>query len=513
MRRNEGGSLPSVMAICELVAKIGCGQAEPYRCLRELGMPDLSQEKIGELQQTLQRYLEQKGKSSEVFFLAAGGSAAVFKSGDGEAKRAFKVFDPRFISDEEGSKEQERLGLQRRLINHDCEYLVQTFAIENFENTAVIEMEFVEWPRLKEVLKEVPDDAVETLIRQLVNAVRYLEGHGIVHRDIKPENIHVSECWKKLKLLDLGVVREFDPGPGAAETDQGAQRPFLATAQYSSPEYLFRLDEPSRELWQGLNIYQVGAVLHDLIMKEPLFRAEMDAGNRWLVAKAVLLHSPSFVDGNPTRLGYLKVLAAKCLNKDLQSRLALVSWLDFEVQEHNAGLNSLRLRLKARPSNQTDTERTLNFERSQYLQDLIDKVRIRLISACGTDLPLSLSRGKVEGIDVATFLFSYNPRINVIAHVFFDWKIGLYAKSVDFLGSATIQQSDIEASASLATAKLIGTASMDGSIEDFSNYIAESLARLVEVGLHEVDLVESVAGPIDSLFGKPLELNKVRDEQ
>lgn len=119
-------------------------------CLKELGMPDLSQEKIDELQITLERYLEKKSdRRWEISFLAAGGSAAVFRGVNGEEKRAFKVFDPRFISNEEGSKEQERLGLQRRLIKHDCDHLVQTFLIENFDDTAVIEMEYVEWPRLK----------------------------------------------------------------------------------------------------------------------------------------------------------------------------------------------------------------------------------------------------------------------------------------------------------------------------------------------------------------------------
>lgn len=475
-------------------------------------MPDLSQEKVGELQQTLERYLEQKGVVPEAVYLAAGGSAAVFRGGEGENKRAYKVFDPRFISDEIGSKEQERLGLQRRLISHDCDYLVQTYAIENFEDTAVIEMEFVEWPRLKEVLRDVPDGAVETLIRQLVSAVRYLERHGIVHRDIKPENIHVSECWKKLKLLDLGVVREFDPGPGAAETDQGAQRPFLATAQYSSPEYLFRLDEPSQELWQGLNIYQVGAVLHDLIMKEPLFRAEIDAGNRWLVAKAVLLNSPSFVDGNPTRLGYLKALAAKCLNKDLQSRLALVDWGDFEVQAHNVGLNALRSRLRARPNNQVDTERALNFERSQYLQELIGKITIHLISACGAELPLSLSRTKVDNKEVVSFNFSYSGRVNVIAHVVFDWRVGLYSKFLDFFAYGTIHQPDSKVEVMLDQVKLIGTATMEGAIDDASNLVAEAIANIVQVGLREIDLVNAVSSPIESLFGKPIEFCKVRDE-
>ncbi|WP_207816651.1 protein kinase [Pseudomonas sp. 50_B] len=477
-------------------------------------MPDLSQEKIDELQITLERYLEKKSdRRWEISFLAAGGSAAVFRGVNGEEKRAFKVFDPRFISNEEGSKEQERLGLQRRLIKHDCDHLVQTFLIENFDDTAVIEMEYVEWPRLKEVLKDVPDDSVEILIRQLVSAVLYLEGHGIVHRDIKPENIHVSECWKKLKLLDLGVVREFDPGPGAADTDQGAQRPFLATAQYSSPEYLFRLDEPSRELWQGLNIYQVGAVLHDLIMKEPLFRAEIEADNRWLVAKAVLLNPPNFKDGNPSRLIYLKSLAAKCLSKDLQARLTLVNWLDFEVQEHNVGLNKLRARLKSRPNKQTDPERALSFERGRFQESLIDKVKLLLISACGTDLPLTVFNTKASNKEALIFQFAHSEHIVVETHICFDWKAGLYARSVDILASGYIYQPESVIAVELEHLKLIGSISMDDAIDDAGSIIAESIADIVETAISDVESYDSVAGSIESLYGKQIKVKRMSDER
>jgi serine/threonine-protein kinase len=476
-------------------------------------MPDLSQEKIDELQVTLKRYLEKSGVEWEVDFLAAGGSAAVFRGINGEEKRAFKVFDPRFISAEEGSKEQERLGLQRRLIAHECDHLVQTFSIENFDDTAVIEMEYVEWPRLKEVLKRVPDASVEVLIRQLVSAVLYLETHGIVHRDIKPENIHVSECWGKLKLLDLGVVREFDPGPGSADTDQGAQRPFLATAQYSSPEYLFRLDEPSRELWQGLNIYQVGAVLHDLIMKEPLFRAEIEAENRWLVAKAVLLNSPNFKDGNPGRLAYLKSLAAKCLNKDMQARLALVDWLDFEVQENNVGLNKLRARLKSRPNKQTDSERALNFDRDRFQESLIDKVKVLLISVCGTDLPLSFSKSKVSSREVVSFQFAHSDNIAVVVKIGFYWKTGLYVGSVDILASGFICLPESNCALDPNTLKLLGTVSMSDAIDDAGRTIAESIAEIVENALGEIESHCSVTDSIDSLYGKQIELKRVGDER
>jgi eukaryotic-like serine/threonine-protein kinase len=113
---------------------------------------------------------------------------------------------------------------------------------------------------------------VAVLIGHLVNAVRFLDSKEIVHRDIKPENILMNSSFDKLKLIDLGVAREMygDDDAGDA-TDHGGKRPFIATAQYSSPEYLFRLEAPSPQLWSALTLYQLGGALHDMVMRRPLF--------------------------------------------------------------------------------------------------------------------------------------------------------------------------------------------------------------------------------------------------
>jgi hypothetical protein len=68
----------------------------------------------------------------------------------------------------------------------------------------------------------------------------------------------------------------------------------VATARYSPPEYLFRLLEPGAELWHALNVYQLGALLHDLIMREPLFEVEYlrSADNRYRFAWVVATTDP-----------------------------------------------------------------------------------------------------------------------------------------------------------------------------------------------------------------------------
>ena len=278
-------------------------------------MPQLERAIIDDLTARTNRFLAATGGYDDLGFLDAGGSAAVYRVVRGGNVHALKAFNPVLLAGPSGDAERRRLDVQRRLVGHECASLVQTYRVEEAEGTAFVEMEFIEWPQLANSLAAVPDDAIVSLIAQLVEAVRFLDSLNIVHRDIKPENIHISPDFKLLKLLDLGVAREFD-SPDASDacvTDHGNRRPFLATAQYSSPEYLFRLDEPTAKLWKGLNIYQVGAVLHDLIRKEPLFNHEVSLGNRWLVARAVLTKLPSFPDAAPDRLLPLKALASRCL--------------------------------------------------------------------------------------------------------------------------------------------------------------------------------------------------------
>ncbi|MCO3721289.1 protein kinase [Pseudomonas aeruginosa] len=468
-------------------------------------MPDLSPATVEDLTSRLQRFLAGKSGYGEVSFIDAGGSAAVYKVETPSGARAFKVFNPIFVSDEENSKEKHRLSLQERLINHGCETLVQTYSIEMAEGTAFVEMEFVDWPQLKKILKDTPDESVAPIIKQLVQAVRFLEKLNIVHRDIKPENIHISPDWTRLKLLDLGVVREFDPGPDAAETDQGNLRPFLATAQYSSPEYLFRLDEPSAALWQALNFYQVGAVLHDLIMKESIFRSEMDTGNRWLVAKAVLTKMPAFTDGNPGRLAALKTLARKCLIKDMETRLQVIGWKDFDFIDSSESLVTLRKKLASRRTQGEDVVvRQLKFDRERYRESLVSRVREQLIATCQTDLPLKFYSSAPGDKESSDFLLNPMAHVLIGIRIILDWQSGLYQNSANVKMLAGIFLTGEQVDFDGLTFSIICNVSLVGNCEEAATDICSGIADIVGRALDVVDAAAADEGQLALLAKKDL---------
>jgi hypothetical protein len=79
-----------------------------------------------------------------------------------------------------------------------------------------------------------------------------------------------------------------------------------------------------------VTFYQLGGLLHDLIMKERLFEdvVQRASENRYLIAHAVATRAPVVRTEGVTPID-LVLLAQRALEKDLTRRLALVRWEDF----------------------------------------------------------------------------------------------------------------------------------------------------------------------------------------
>lgn len=472
-------------------------------------MPELDQHIVTELTARVGEYLRQLGGYSLPAYIASGGSAALYRAESSRGVRAIKAFSPALFTAPGQTAERRRLEVQRRLIGHGCPSLIQTYRVEEALGTAFMEMEFLPWPSLKTQLAVVPDSAVPSLFAQLVSAVRFLDEQGIVHRDIKPENIHVSFDFKLLKLLDLGVARESELADGeeAAITDHGNLRPFLATAQYSSPEYLFRLDEPSAKLWKGLTFYQLGAVLHDLIMKRPLFEHEMGLGNRWLVARAVLTQVPDFADRDPTRFADLKALARRCLVKDLNARVQLVDWQDFILEGAKDPLTALRARLakgKVTPGGAMDNAAAsrLDFDRNEFMRRFTEAVRAELLPSCSTSLPLYMKPSAPgEAPPHTRFVLTADKQISIECVVWFEWQAQPYDHVANISLQARLLCTTHEEATLQPHLRLIASTTTDASQMSAAIDVASAIAAAAGTAL---DLIEG-SQDLNSLHGLDLQ--------
>ena len=303
--------------------------------------------------------------------LGQGGTAVVFEVDTPEGPRALKIYNSDFSTGELGKIERRRIQQQVDLCGHDCPWLVQVYDGGSFANRLFLLMSRARGTELGQCLNSVPRNRIRTIVDQIASAVAFLRHHDICHRDIKVENIFISDKFEHATLLDISVIRKIHDPIGVG-TDYDGQLPVLATARYSPPEYLFRLKEPGEELWDALTVYQLGALLHDLIMREPLFEAEYhkSSANRYRFAWVVATQIPRIQapDVDPD----LVFVAQRALDKDWRRRCSLKPE-DFMARTAIQRRNALRVIGLGPRSDSIETQtRATSLNQVRYVAERIE---------------------------------------------------------------------------------------------------------------------------------------------
>jgi serine/threonine protein kinase len=334
--------------------------------------------------------------------IGQGKSAVVFRAEQNDQRAALKVFDPELVQRFGKDTQLARIDRELNLIGESHENLVKIFDGGECTRSGYlyVAMEFIDAPNLEDSLTLVPRDKITSILKQIAHAARFLEGKGLAHRDIKPSNIAVLADFSRAVLLDLGVLRPFgDP----SLTDIEA-REFVGTLRYSSPEFLIREEEDSMEGWRAITFYQLGAVLHDMIMRRPLF--DQFSEPYAMLVEAVKSEKPAIFadDIHPN----LILLAQNCLVKSSRPRLSLVSWSDFEfVPDTRKSAESARERVQKR-SLLTRTESNVaeisdRPSRKQIAQRITDHIESIIRNECAGNeaFPrMEIKKKKEDGICV-----------------------------------------------------------------------------------------------------------------
>ncbi|CAK9091263.1 unnamed protein product [Durusdinium trenchii] len=99
-------------------------------------------------------------------------------------------------------------------------------------------------------------------VHQVLRGLAYLHSANIVHRDIKPSNLLVNKNCD-LKICDFGLSRVL-----ATESEDALGRTdYVVTRWYRAPEVMLH----SAEYTVAIDVWAVGCILCELIMRRPLF--------------------------------------------------------------------------------------------------------------------------------------------------------------------------------------------------------------------------------------------------
>ncbi len=253
--------------------------------------------------------------------LGNGKSAAVFRAENGSNTAALKVFDRELVEQYGKTEQLERISREKSLVGKTHPNLIQILdaGYSDSQDLMYVVMEYLPWQNMYESLQVIPRDSIRPLIAQIADATKYLEDLGIAHRDIKPDNILVSPDFRRACLLDLGVIRPID-AEGVTDDDF-----FVGTHQYSPPEFILRKEDQTPAGYRAITFYQLGAVLHDLIMRRRIFSDYQRPAA--VLSNAIQQMRPEIdaTDVDP----FLVALALKCLQKRPEQRLNHVDWTDF----------------------------------------------------------------------------------------------------------------------------------------------------------------------------------------
>jgi Tol biopolymer transport system component len=258
--------------------------------------------------------------------IGAGGMGEVYRARDTQLKReiALKVLPATVATDTDRLVRFQREAEVLAALNHPN--IAQIYGLAESGGVRALAMELVEGQTLAERLARGPVPPAEAIpiAQQLADALDYAHERGIVHRDLKPANVKVRPDDCVVKVLDFGLAKALDSGPGPG-TNQGASSVatvtspamtrvgvILGTAAYMSPE-----QARGRPVDKRADVWAFGCVLYEMLTGTRPF----DGGTVSDAIAAVLEREPNLnalPAGTPERI---RSLIRRCLEKDVRRRL------------------------------------------------------------------------------------------------------------------------------------------------------------------------------------------------
>ncbi len=202
---------------------------------------------------------DKAGKSSRyqiIEELGRGGMGVVYKAKDTLLDRivAYKVLPPQVQRNQNILDMFLREAKSAARLSHPN--IVTIYDADEDRGEFFIIMEMVTGESLKELLQKQGKFPIKTalvLTAQVLKALAYAHGKGIVHRDIKPANLLWAKAEKQVKITDFGLARVIEEG-------RKTHTQMAGTPYYMSPEQIV-----GGEVGHLADQYAMGVTLYEFI--------------------------------------------------------------------------------------------------------------------------------------------------------------------------------------------------------------------------------------------------------
>jgi|LSQX01.3.fsa_nt_gb serine/threonine protein kinase/signal transduction histidine kinase len=223
--------------------------------------------------------------------------------------------------------------------------IIKIFDAGEYENMPYLVTEYLKGETLNDYIRggsSFDMDEILQIMKQLTEALVYVNSKSVIHRDLKPGNVFLETDKGKvnIKLLDFGVSHIMEPGWTKNEDE------VVGTFGYMSPEVTGILN---RKIDERSDLYSLGVMFYTLLAGEPPFKGK-DV-NR-VLHQQVAFQPPDLYKVRDNIPFSLNDVVMKLIQKDPDLRYQTAKGLLFDLKEiikgnytFIPGANDVRLKL------------------------------------------------------------------------------------------------------------------------------------------------------------------------